>query len=63
MSAYLTKREASEFFRCTERHVDRLRQSGRLETVRLAGSPKAIRFRREAVESLLAPAGPPFGRA
>jgi excisionase family DNA binding protein len=52
LSPYLTKREASEFLRCTERHIDRLRQSGRLETVRLAGSTKSVRLRREAVEAL-----------
>lgn len=51
-SPLLTKREASEYLRCTERHVDRLRQAGRLETVKLVGSTKAIRFRREAVEAL-----------
>ncbi len=51
-SPYFTKREASEYLRCTERHVDRLRQAGRLQTVKLAGSAKAVRFRREAIEAL-----------
>jgi excisionase family DNA binding protein len=51
-SPILTKREASEYLRCTERHIDRLRQAGRLQTVKLAGSTKAVRFRREAVEAL-----------
>ena len=52
LSPYLTKKETAELLRCTERHVDRLRQTGKLETVRLAGSTKAVRLRREAVEAL-----------
>jgi excisionase family DNA binding protein len=52
LSPYLTKKETAEFLRCTERHVDRLRATGRLETIRLAGSTKAVRLKREEVAAL-----------
>ena len=51
-SPFFTKREAAEYLRCTERHVDRMRQAGRLETVKIGGAKRTVRFRREAVEAL-----------
>ena len=55
MSPILTRREIAEYFRVTERHVDRLRHDGKLPAFRLGSR---VRFRREDVEALLIPRTP-----
>ena len=48
----LTKREAADFLRCTERQIDILRTRGDLPFQRFGGG---VRFRREDVEAQLKP--------
>ena len=46
-----TRREAAEYLRCTERHVDRLTKAGRLKAFRMGHS---VRFWIADLDALLA---------
>jgi excisionase family DNA binding protein len=49
MSPLLTRREAAEFLRISERHIDRMARAGRLVPFRIG---RNVRFRRHEVEAL-----------
>jgi excisionase family DNA binding protein len=53
MITWMTKREAAEHMRVSTKTIDRLVRDGKLTKFPVAGSSRAVRFRRDDLDKLL----------